>query len=51
MVVLAAMAAEARSSSPDPVVQMGVNVSTVRRLCKPVAQEHKKYVFDSVSGW
>ena len=38
---LAAMAADARSSSRDPVVRVGVNVGTVRRLCEPVVQEHK----------
>ena len=50
MVALAAMAAVARSSRPGPVVQMGVNVGTVRRLCEPVVQEHKICI-NLVSGW
>ena len=42
---LAAMAADASSSRPDPVVWVGVNVGTVSRLCEPVVQEHKIYVY------
>ena len=42
---LAAMAADASSSRPNPVVWVGVNVDTVSRLCEPVVREHKIFVY------